>query len=669
MKWFNNLPLQVKLTAGFVAVVAVMAVGVAFLVFAVDGATSSTRAVYQNQMLPYEQLSNAESQLLASTAAANDALAELDPTKAAAAATASNDALKSSLAQLDTFKATLDVPANVDLAAKIEKEMADLQASRADVFAIQQRAGTAAAVNASTEGSNGHTASTAIVSAIGTDLNTLQAAKIGQAEESYQAAKSSAARSRLQALIVCAAAALFGLALGFHISRTIKKSVLVVQSKLSSMQENELTALEAGIRAIELGDLTVEAQATTPTIDRYNHDELGQMSADINRMLARLSDTIVSYNAMRGGLGEIVNGVRTNAASILCAADQLRESSEQMAVATGQIATAINEVTGSAVALSGLSQESAREIEQVAAGSQQLAAAAGENSISALESRAEASRMHEQIAAVATASEEVARSADHSRDAARTGQRAVQQAVTSMQNIATAVERASHTVDQLGAYGQQIGDIVKAIDEIAAQTNLLALNAAIEAARAGDQGRGFAVVADNVRQLAERSSQSTREIAALIGKVRSGTEDAVAAMAVGVRDVEAGRDITTQAGDALESIIATVQDSAVQMQKIAGDVQGLSGGAQRIVAAAEAIAASATESAQGAGAMARGTTRVTDAIVQVSATSEQTSASAEEVSASTEELSAQSQELAATAAQMRGLAEQLNSATARFKLA
>ena len=662
MKWFNNLPLQVKLTAGFVAVVAVMAVGVAFLVVALDGATSSTRNVYQQQMLPYEQLSNAESQLLASSAAANDALAELDPTKAAAAATASNAALKSSLAQLDTFKATLNVQANVDLAAKIEKEMADLQASRADVFAIQQRAGMQAAVTASTEGSNGHTASTAIVSAIGADLNTLQAAKISQAAESYQAAESSASSSRLQALIVCAVAALFGLALGFHISRTIKKSVSIVQSKLSSMQANELTALEAGIRAIELGDLTVEANAATPPIERYNNDELGQMSADINRMLGRLSDTIVSYNAMRGGLGEIVDGVRTNAASILCAADQLRESSEQMALATGQIATAINEVSGSAVALSGLSQESAREIEQVAAGSQQLAAAAGENSISALESRSEASRMHEQIAAVASASEEVARSADHSRDAAQTGQRAVQQAVASMQNIATAVERASRTVDQLGAYGQQIGDIVKAIDEIAAQTNLLALNAAIEAARAGDQGRGFAVVADNVRQLAERSSQSTKEIATLIGKVRSGTEDAVAAMAVGVRDVEAGREITSQAGDALESIIATVSDSAVQMQRIAGDVQGLSGGAQRIVAAAEAVAASATESAQG-------TTRVTDAIVQVSATSEETSASAEEVSASTEELSAQSQELAATASQMRGLAEQLNSATARFKLA
>ena len=669
MNWLNNCPIQVKLTGAFVAVVAVMGVGVAFLLVALNSAISSTQVVYQQQMLSYEQLSNSESYLLNSTASANDALAQLDPTKAATEAASSNDALAAAVKELGAFKATLTMQANIDLTAKIEKEMADLQTSRTDVFAIQQRTGTAAAVVANEQGTNGHAAAATLVASASADLGTLQTAKVALAGAAYQSANSSASRSRILALIVCAIAALFSLALGFYISRTIKKSVNTVQSRLNAMQENGLTSLEAGIKAIERGDLTVHAETTTPKIDRHGNDELGQMSAEINRMLDRLADTMASYNAMRSGLGEIVNGVRTNAASILGAADQLRESSEQMALATGQIATAINEVTGSAVALSGLSQESAREIEQVAAGSQQLAAAAGENSISALESKSEASRMNEQITLVASASGEVAKSAEHSRDAAQTGQRAVQQAVASMRNIASAVERASHTVDQLGAYGQQIGDIVKAIDEIAAQTNLLALNAAIEAARAGEQGRGFAVVADNVRQLAERSSQSTKEIATLIGKVRSGTEDAVQAMAIGVRDVECGREITSQAGDALESIITTVQDSAVQMQKIAVDVQELSGGAQRIVAAAEAIAASANESADGAAAMARGTTRVTDAIVQVSATSEETSASAEEVSASTEELSAQSQELAATAVQMRGLAEQLNSATARFKLA
>ena len=237
-----------------------------------------------------------------------------------------------------------------------------------------------------------------------------------------------------------------------------------------------------------------------------------------------------------------------------------------------------------------------------------------------------------------------------------------------MQAIAGAVGRASETVNQLGEYSEQIGNIVQTIDEIAAQTNLLALNAAIEAARAGEQGRGFAVVAENVRTLAERSSGATKEIADLITKVQMGTKDAVEAMETGVKDVEAGREITAQAGTALESIISSVQQSAEQMQSIAGDVQDLAQGADRIVESAEGMASIARESASGAEEMAQGTQKVNEAILQVSSTSEQTSASAEQVSASTEELSAQAQELAATAGEMRSLASALNEASARFTL-
>ncbi len=659
MGWFNNLSIQTKLMGSF-GVVLVMFAAVSFVgVNRMNSMNAGTKHLYEDPLIGSVQQANLgftayeirglSLQVLTSPLTANARLAT-----AAEAKTRFDAQVKAAFAA-DT--GGVDSPFIKRIEEKMNAYYTWMTGPLAKSVSELQPTGEMDAQGTAMWGE--------VRAAIDDSLALNQATGDSLYEDGV--ATASAARILMLGLTILAVLVGFGTAL--FVGRSVKRSTLNVVSRLESLEAHCVTDLEVGIRAIEQGDLSVEVQPATTKIERFYNDETGRAALAINNMIDKLRSTIGSYNAMRLGLSEIVDGVRNNAADILSASEQLNDASGQMASATGQIASAINEVTRSAVTLSGLSQETATEIETVASGAQDAASAARDNAASAVESNNEATAMSERISQVAAASTDVALSAEESRKAAIEGQRAVDQAVDAMESISRAVERASATVDQLGSYGQQIGDIVKVIDEIAGQTNLLALNAAIEAARAGEQGRGFAVVAENVRRLAERSSASTKEIAELISKVRNGTEEAVKAMADGVRDVESGREITGEAGKALETIITAVQHSAVQMEAIARDVKGLDESARRILDATERIAANAQQSATGAETMAQGTNRVTDAIIQVSATSEETSASTEEVSATTEELAAQAQELSATAARMKEMADELNFATARFRLA
>ncbi|MDA8484228.1 methyl-accepting chemotaxis protein [Pseudomonas resinovorans] len=135
---------------------------------------------------------------------------------------------------------------------------------------------------------------------------------------------------------------------------------------------------------------------------------------------------------------------------------------------------------------------------------------------------------------------EVARNAQNAADAARfaeeqsrEGAQVVGATVAAIRQLAIEVESASTTIGTLEQETANIGAVLAVIKGIADQTNLLALNAAIEAARAGEQGRGFAVVADEVRALAARTQESTKDIQLMIERLQAGVQEAVKAMRSG----------------------------------------------------------------------------------------------------------------------------------------
>ncbi|MCG7993539.1 MAG: methyl-accepting chemotaxis protein [Candidatus Thiodiazotropha lotti] len=148
----------------------------------------------------------------------------------------------------------------------------------------------------------------------------------------------------------------------------------------------------------------------------------------------------------------------------------------------------------------------------------------------------------------------LASSATDSMTATEEGNRIVKKSVQSIGTLTEEIRKGSDVIQTLVDESQQIGVVLEVIKSIAEQTNLLALNAAIEAARAGEQGRGFAVVADEVRTLAGRTQDSTKEIEQIISALQAGVNEAVEVMAVSVNHAEESSQQATTIGDTLDSV-------------------------------------------------------------------------------------------------------------------
>lgn len=219
-----------------------------------------------------------------------------------------------------------------------------------------------------------------------------------------------------------------------------------------------------------------------------------------------------------------------------------------------------------------MQQNLRKTIEMISGSATQLASAAEELSAVTEESSRGLQQQNDEIEQAATAVnemtaavEEVARNAvstsqasEQSTDTARQGRDKVVQTVQAIQNMTQDVQTTSILVEGLAEQGRDIGKVLDVIRSIAEQTNLLALNAAIEAARAGEAGRGFAVVADEVRALAHRTAQSTREIEQMVAGIQSGTGNAVQSMALNTSRTQTTLELARAAGDALEQITEAI---------------------------------------------------------------------------------------------------------------
>ncbi len=228
--------------------------------------------------------------------------------------------------------------------------------------------------------------------------------------------------------------------------------------------------------------------------------------------------------------------------------DSLNDLIKQITESVDHVADASLEISSTAETMAAASEEQSSQADEVAGAVEVMSRTITEN---------------------AMAAQRTAQEAEKNGIVAKEGGYVVAQTVNKMKDIAVVVKQSAENIEKLGESSKQIGEIISVIDDIADQTNLLALNAAIEAARAGEQGRGFAVVADEVRKLAERTTEATKQIAIMIKGIQNETQEAVVAMKRGNEEVTSGIALADKAGQALNQILESTQDVQMQISKIA----------------------------------------------------------------------------------------------------
>lgn len=391
-------------------------------------------------------------------------------------------------------------------------------------------------------------------------------------------------------------------------------SVLVISSSITK-------PLFSGVsfaQAVASGDLSRDLEVES-------RDEIGDLANALNTMVANLKEMIGKIRETSEQVTSAAGQISENSIHLTNAAHSQASAAETTSDTMVQIAGSIQTIAGNADSLASNAEQVSVSIQELGASSEQVAKSAETMASSVAETSATIEQMTVSIEKVAKSTEVLASSVSETsstieqmtvsidqvagnsqelqkivvdsattieqmaasinqvarnvadvdvvaKSAAKEGNEGIlagRQAAAGMARVADVIDKTSASILNLGKRSEEIGGIVKVINEIADQTNLLALNAAIEAARAGDAGRGFAVVAEEVRKLAERSMVATMEIAQVIRQVQADTNDSVKYGEIASREAKTSMELTTISGNSIENIVASIEQTSSLMSDIA----------------------------------------------------------------------------------------------------
>ncbi len=358
--------------------------------------------------------------------------------------------------------------------------------------------------------------------------------------------------------------------------------------------------LQAQLYAVQQGNL--EAKATV-----YSQDEFGQLASGFNQMTRVVSTTTNEAQRKAQEQEQAKEDLQRQVIRLLddvegAARGDLTVQAQVSADVLGAVADAFNLTIRSLRTIVQQVKEAARQVNEGAAESASFAGGLSEDALRQAEELAvslnSAQMMTESIQRVADNAKEAESVARTASETALKGGEAVDSTVAGILQIRETVAQSTRKVKRLAESSQEISKIVSVISQIATRTNNLALNASIEAARAGEAGRGFAVIADEVRQLADRSTKSLREIEKIVLQIQSETSSVMIAMEEGTQQVIEGTERAEQAKNALEDIIQVSNRIDSLVQSITADTVEQSETAQSVAQVMQSVEMTAQGTSQ-----------------------------------------------------------------------
>jgi twitching motility protein PilJ len=391
--------------------------------------------------------------------------------------------------------------------------------------------------------------------------------------------------------------------------------------------------LQTQFDLVRQGNLNVQATV-------YSEDEFGRLAAGFNEMTRVIFTTTNEATRKAQEQEEAKENLQRQVIRLLddvegAARGDLTVQAEVTADVLGAVADAFNLTIQNLRDIVQQVKVAAREVTKGATNSETFARALSTDALRQAEELAvtlnSVQVMTDSIQRVAEAAREAETVARDASAIALKGGEAVENTVAGILEIRETVAETTRKVKRLAESSQEISKIVALISQIASRTNLLALNASIEAARAGEAGRGFAIVADEVRQLADKSAKSLKEIEQIVMQIQSETSSVMTAMEEGTQQVIQGTKLAEEAKRSLDNIIQvanridtlvcsitadtvdqtdtsravaqvmqsvelTAQETSQEAQRVSGALQNLVGVSRDLIASVERFRVETAES-------------------------------------------------------------------------